>query len=231
MSGSAIHQCDSYQFRLSHRVTYSFLSVCNCDLGLWSIATGMCDMKIAKPASESLPHPTCPNALCEGFALISFIKHSFTWNMGLFWLYHLLFIRLWWNSLDPIHTIMECKTGNPPLLTKAIILLNVFHLLSSVTQKPYKWHIIRFHLFWAFAFIFINVSEWTRKQHNRLSVRLCFVDLTKDIIKYIITFFLASQKNSFHSKKTKKGVSPNGSTFATHLIKELVFIWLSQTNY
>lgn len=104
---------------------------------------------------------------------------------------------------------MECITGNPPLLTKAIILLNVFHLFSSVTQKPYKWHIIRFHLFWAFAFIFSHDSEWESKQHNHPSVWLCLVEVRKDrqTNKYVILFPFASQKNKFNvSQKSQESI-------------------------
>lgn len=72
---------------------------------------------------------------------------------------------------------MECKTGNPPLLTKAIILLNVFHLFCSVTQKPHKWHIIRLRLF---EMQFVHVSEWRSKQHNHSSVWPHVVEVRKD---------------------------------------------------
>lgn len=86
---------------------------------------------------------------------------------------------------------MECKTGNPPLLTKAIILLNVFHLFCSVTQKPHKWHIIRLRLF---EMQFVHVSEWRSKQHNHSSVWPLVVEVRKDrqTNKCIILFHFCS---------------------------------------
>lgn len=184
-------------------------------------------MEVAKPVSESLSRPTCAYALCEGFALIFLIKLSFTWDMGLFWLHHPFIYLSVMKQAEPILTIMECKTGNLPLLTKAIIHLNVFHFFSSVTQKPYKWHIIRSHLFGAFAFTFIHVCEWESKQHNHSSVWLCLVRVRKDrqTNKYIILFPLPSQKNKFdlRQKSQKKYTVPCGGgvllrniiTFAT----------------
>lgn len=59
---------------------------------LSSIARGVGVMEVAKPASESLSlTPHC--SVCEGFTLITIIRHSFTWDMGLTWL-HCPFIFL-----------------------------------------------------------------------------------------------------------------------------------------
>lgn len=64
------------------------LYVCSCDLGgglidcRGNVWDGGGQAWIRKPPS---PH-MCHCSVCEGFALIFLIKHSFTWDMGLFWL-------------------------------------------------------------------------------------------------------------------------------------------------
>lgn len=146
-------------------------------------------------------------SVCEGFALIFLIKHSFTWDMGLFWLHHPFIYLSLMKQPRARPPIMECKTGNPPLLTKAIILLNVFHLFSSVTQKPYTRHIIRSCIFfWTFAFLFIHAGEWENKQLNHPSVWLCLAEVRKDrqINKCIILFSSAPQKNKCNTSQKRQ---------------------------
>lgn len=98
---AAIRQCTCFQFRLSYCLPYFFLSVCSWDLGLWSIAGGMCEMEVAKPASQSPPRPTCRRTVCQGFALIFLIRTHLPGIRVSSGCTGLLFISPWWNGPEP----------------------------------------------------------------------------------------------------------------------------------
>lgn len=82
---SSLNDCQMrHPFIMSCHLTSS---VCSCGLRLWLIARGMGVMEVAKPVSEILFHSAL-HCVCEGFTLITLIRHSFTWDMGRSWLQH-----------------------------------------------------------------------------------------------------------------------------------------------
>lgn len=88
-----------------------------------------------------------------GFALIFLIKLSFTWDMAFLLAHPSFYLSLLdetaWSLSPPLPPpvlpIMECKTGDAPILTKAIIFLKcVSSLHSCHTETVAKKNTISF---------------------------------------------------------------------------------------
>lgn len=94
---------------------------------------------------------------------------------------------------------MECKTGNPLILTKAFILLNVFHHFSCHTETIQMVHnkIPFFEFLLLYSFMSVN-GKANSESPARLTL---FSQGQKKKKKSIILFLLAPHKSKFNARK------------------------------
>jgi len=133
-----------------------------------------CEMEVAETVSESLPSPHMRRcSACEGFALISLMKHSFTWDTGLSWRRRpFIYLSKDEAAPGPILPVMECETGSQLLSTNAIILLNEFSSLFWCRTQMTRNAIPSFLR----ICLYMHSCPWLKKskEHNHLSVWLLF---------------------------------------------------------